>query len=105
MARWIGGLLLGAVVGGIAFLIALGFIGPGNGNDVPAVLLFPFTRLVSAYFEVGAPVLLGLALLQYPIYGVVIGHLWPLRRGSVCIIAIHVAAAALALYVLGIVTL
>jgi hypothetical protein len=102
MARWFGGLLLGAVVGGIAFLIALWFIGPGNGYDVPAVLLFPFTRLVSAYFDVGAPVVMGVGLLQYPIYGAVIGHLWPSRRGPVCIIAIHVAASALALYILGI---
>lgn len=105
MSRWLGGLLLGALVGGIAVLIALFFTGPGNGFDVPAVVLFPFTRLLSAYFDPGAPVGIGVALLQYPIYGALIGLSRPLRRGLILIIALHFAAAALALYVLGMVML
>lgn len=102
-ARWLSGLLVGALVGGIAFLIGMFSVGPGNGSEVPSVLLFPFTRLLSAYFDPGMAVLVGVALAQYPLYGAVIGLSRPLRLGLACIVAVHVAAAALALYVLGLV--
>ncbi len=98
------GVLVGAVVGGIAFLIALMAAGPGNGYDLPAVLLFPFNRLLPPFSEFRAPVLIGMTLLQFPVYGAAIGLAKSWRRGLAWVAAVHVMAAALALYVEGWVT-
>jgi hypothetical protein len=100
MKRWLIGLLVGAGVGGVAYLLAILATGPGHGSGVPALLLFPFNRLLAEYFDPSMLVAAGVASLQYPVYGAVTGLFKSLGRGLTCVIAIHVAAAALALYVL-----
>lgn len=104
MARWLIGLLVGAGVGGVALLLGILATGPGHGSGVPAVLLFPLPRLVAIYSEPVPLVAVAVTLLQYPLYGAVAGRLrsWP--RGLGLVIAFHVAAAALALYDLGMLT-
>lgn len=104
MTRWTNGILIGAAVGGMAFLLAILLTGPGHGSGIPAVVLFPFITLVSAFVDVGPVVPVGVALLQYPVYGAVTGLLKSRRRGIALAIAIHMMAAALALYDRGLMT-
>lgn len=100
MPRWLSGFLVGTLVGGIAFLIGLFFIGPGHGSDLPASLLFPFNRVLKAYTLLPAPFLAGAFALQYPLYGALIAVSRPRRLGLLGVVVLHGLAVALVLMTL-----
>ena len=104
MPRWLTGSLIGVAVGILAGLVALLLTGPGHGSGIPAVVLFPIMRLLVAFVRLPAAVVMGVGLLQYPVYGAVIGLMKSPWRGLALVVTIHVAAAVYTLYVLGMLT-
>ena len=57
------------------FMLFLGLVsaGAGHGDYFLAKLLFPFTMLSTAWFHSINQLFLGLAIIQYPLYGLLLG--------------------------------
>ena len=80
----------------IAAFVALQAMGIGHGSYVPAALLFPFALLTAFIVHHTDWILMTVALLQFPIYGVVIGRAWlrdRLPKAAIVVSILHVAAA------------
>src|SRR5438067_468792 len=76
--------------------------GAGHGSYLPAVVLFPFTMLSTLITTTISPFGMALALLQFPIYGFVIGKApveLRLRLGA-ALAVIHCACVVAGLAVL-----
>jgi len=54
-------------------LVGAAAAGSGVGNYFPAMILYPFALLAVGAFELNYIYLMVLALLQFPIYGTVLG--------------------------------
>lgn len=59
-------------LGGI--LVASASAGSGHGNFLPVIVLFPFALLLSGALGLGSWYLVTLAVIQFPIYGVLLGQ-------------------------------
>ncbi|HXH93567.1 MAG TPA: hypothetical protein VNN25_18440 [Thermoanaerobaculia bacterium] len=91
------GIALGALAGGTATVVAGYLAGGGHGTYVPAVALFPFAMLstrLTANVISGATITL--ALLQFPIYGLVTASARPTNRTRVVLtlVAVHIGVGA-----------
>jgi hypothetical protein len=81
-------------------LVAAGSISSGAGNYLPVLLLFPFAMLLTSFLDLHFGYLIGIALLQFPIYGAVLGkgnlngHF---ARTAFAILLIHGTAVGLVL--------
>ncbi len=78
--------------------------GAGHGNYFMAKLLFPFTMLSTLMFESITVPFVFLAILQFPIYGTVLG--WMNRRSDMknallSLLILHLGAAVLCLFFVG----
>lgn len=98
MARWLVWTIAGLCFGGLAALVAAGAAGAGHGTYVPAAILFPFTILFSALVGSNPPVLIALALAQYPIYGVLVARAKRSTRVWAGLVCVHGVSAAAALF-------
>jgi len=89
------GLCLGTVIAAPAILIAIGSGGAGHGSYIAARVLFPFSMLLTLFEDRIGPVAIGAGLLQFPLYGVLIGRALALKSyGKICVVmATHVVAA------------
>lgn len=80
----------------IAALIALQSMRGGHGSYIPAALLFPFALLPAFAIDHADWLLITLALLQFPIYGTVLGRAWlrgRLPRASLVVTIAHSVVA------------
>ena len=64
----------GAVIGALAIIIALASTGAGHGDYIGARLLFPFSMLLMLLEDAIGPIAIMVGLLQFPLYGAVIGR-------------------------------
>ena len=102
MAR-IKGVAVGIVASVVAMAFAVFCTAGGHGTYMPAVALFPFAMLSTALTGgVISPAAIGLAFLQFPIYGFVMASATPGNRKRAIVIlgALHVVAAVIAFVVL-----
>ena len=82
----------------VLLLIGLKSAGAGHGHYLMAKLLFPYTMLSTVVFGRICGWFLGLAVLQYPVYGAWIGMasergaLW---KGIAIVVATHLMAVGL----------
>jgi ABC-type methionine transport system permease subunit len=74
MKATIFGLIGGILVAPLALFLAVISGGAGHGHYVAARLLFPFTMASTYVFEAISPPFIVLAILQYPIYGLLVGR-------------------------------
>lgn len=89
---FIGSTLIGA---GLLY-VALAAARVGHGTYVPAMMAFPFATLSAAAFEGSIPPLVILAIVQFPLYGLILWiGLIRKRLGIVAttLIVLHVLAA------------
>jgi len=69
----------------------------GHGTYVPAMMLFPYPMLLAAALEVGTPPLVIVAVIQFPLYGLILWiGLIRKRLGIVAttLIVVHLLAAS-----------
>jgi hypothetical protein len=71
--------------------------GAGHGTYIPAAILFPYTMTIAPALGTIAPALIALALLQYPIYGLLIGVAKVRFRTSTILACVHGAFVLAAL--------
>ena len=91
--RWLIGAFAGLLFGGVGFWFAASAAGLGHGTYLPAAILFPYTMIGSVIVGSISPVLIGLALLQYSLYGGISAQ----RPGSWRAVSwLHAAAALVA---------
>jgi hypothetical protein len=100
MKPWLGWTIAGAFLGVLAAFVAVGAAGAGHGTYVPAAILFPFTMSLSALSGIITPVLMVLGLAQYPLYGASVGLAKSSTRVWVGLACVHVAAVAVALFLM-----
>jgi len=62
----------------VALAVASG--GAGHGEYVAARLLFPYTMLLTLAANRVSPFTALIALVQFPLYGIIIGSAWSSRR-------------------------
>ena len=81
--RWVPALVaivLGLLLTPLAAVFALGSAGGGHGSSVPALVLFPFAMLLG-FLDAASPIVRLVALIQFPLYGV-LSALLSLRAAS-----------------------
>lgn len=66
--------IVSLVVTPIALLLGVGSAGAGHGDYRLAMMLFPYTMLSTAVFESITVPFIALAIVQFPLYGVVLGY-------------------------------
>src|SRR6185503_10148463 len=79
-------------------LVAAASIGSGFGNYLPVILMFPFAMLITSFLDLHFWYLVALALLQFPIYGAIIGKgnvTGHLARNALALLLIHSVAVGL----------
>jgi hypothetical protein len=86
------------VIAPFAFLVGAASVGAGPGNYMPAVLLFPFSMLLTAAIGFSWIPFMLIAVVQFPLYGLALGY--ANERGHLfgrafVLIAIHALAAFL----------
>ncbi len=65
--------IVSTVVGVLALAFAFLFAGAGHGTYLPAKLLFPYTMLSTALLGLIPDALVAIAVVQFPIYGLILG--------------------------------
>lgn len=68
------GVRIGLLFTGPAILVAIMSAGAGHGSYVTARVLFPYAMLVSQFEGSIGPTAMGIGLLQFPLYGALIGR-------------------------------
>ena len=96
------GLAVGSALGFAALVVALAAAGSGHGSDVPAKLLFPYTMLSTLVSGVITIPSMVLTLVQFPLYGALVGRVRSDHRRAVVtvLIAVHAMTALCALVAL-----
>jgi multidrug efflux pump subunit AcrB len=82
------------------FFVLLGFLsaGAGEGNYFLTKILFPFTMLSTVVFDSITDPFILLAIVQFPLYGVVLGVaniMGKLRASEVGLLSLHTIVVAL----------
>lgn len=70
----------------------------GHGSYLPAAILFPFTMLFSVAVGVVSPVLLAVAIAQYPVYGLLLAFGRHSRRKWAELACVHAVFAVVAFF-------
>lgn len=81
------GVGIGTLVTGPAILAAIMSGGAGHGSYITARLLFPFSILISQLEGSIGPVAMGVGLLQFPLYGALIGRTVTAKISSIFLLA------------------
>ncbi len=68
-----GGIVSGVLIGALAIVITVLIAGGGHGSYIPAKLFFPYTMLSTFHFGIINLPFVVLAIVQFPLYGAVIG--------------------------------
>jgi hypothetical protein len=92
---------MGMVVSIPLTLLAVASAGAGHGNYLWAKVFFPFTMLSTAVFQSITTFFLAVAVIQFPIYGLLIGRCARQRKAlmaSGVILSVHLIAIGLAFY-------
>lgn len=91
------GVATGIAVGIVALYAAMISSGAGHGAYVAARALFPFSMLLTLVEGAIGPLSIGVALLQFPLYGACIGWMTARSRwrGVAILVGAHLAAALL----------
>jgi hypothetical protein len=93
--------LLSLILTPLALLLGIGSAGAGHGDYFWAKILFPYTMLSTFLFaSITAPFIL-LAIVQFPLYGLLLAFAGERKRfGSLAIVLAlaHILAAALSLF-------
>jgi hypothetical protein len=93
-------IIVSLVVTPLALLLGIASAGAGHGDYIWAKILFPYTMLSTFLFQsITAPFIL-LAILQFPLYGLILAFANERKRlGSLAIVLAmaHILAAALCL--------
>lgn len=101
MRRGIVGTLAGLAIGIVAILAAVGAAGAGHGTYVPAALCFPYTMAISALAGSIHPVLVAIALVQFPAYGLIVARAGNPSHRAFLLACVHMGAALVALFLVG----
>jgi hypothetical protein len=90
------GAILGVVIGVLAITVVVFAAAGGHGTYVPAVIAFPVAMLTTRFTNTISAVAVGLAVLQFPLYGVLIAGAQDAKcsRVAALILAVHVTMAA-----------
>jgi hypothetical protein len=87
------GVRIGILLTGPAVLAAIMSAGAGHGSYITARVLFPFAMLVSQLEGSIGPVAMGVGLLQFPLYGALIGrNVAALSSRAILVTAAHLIA-------------
>jgi hypothetical protein len=84
----------------VFLLAALASAGAGHGNYLLAKVLFPFTMLSTLLFGSISYLFIGLAIAQYPLYGLLVGTAHERQKGvpyTVALFVVHAAAVIVCL--------
>lgn len=81
------GVGIGTLVTGPAILAAIMSGGAGHGSYVTARVLFPFSMLFSQLEGAIGPVAMGVGLLQFPLYGALIGRTFAVKTSRTFLLA------------------
>jgi hypothetical protein len=100
MKRWLPWIIAGVLFGVLAALVAVGAAGAGHGTYVPAAVLFPYTMFFSVFVGSIAPVLVALALVQYPAYGALVALVRSSARVWFVLGGLHAVSVIGALFVM-----
>lgn len=92
------GLILGILATPVALLLAIVSAGAGHGDYLAAGILYPVPMLVAIIFEEINPVVLGLACLQFPVYGWLSGVSWASRKPKIALWLLTSHAVSLGLF-------
>ena len=89
------GAAMGAVIAVPALLAAIVSGGAGHGSYIAARVLFPFSMLLTRLEGSIGPIALGVGLLQFPLYGALIGRTMASKRclSLFLLAAMHLVAA------------
>ena len=85
------GLAIGTVICFPCLLLAVFAAGGGHGTYLPAKILFPFAMLATVFGRSVTLFYAVLALLQFPIYGLLLGAAFRSRRFLLCVIILSCA--------------
>ena len=96
----LGWISAGLLFGALAAFVSMGAAGAGHGSYVPAAILFPYTMSISALVGSIAPVLVALALMQYPIYGALIALVHRSKSVWFGLGCTHIVSVAAALFLM-----
>lgn len=89
-------LIASFIVTPIALLLGVGSGGAGHGDYRLAMILFPYTMLSTTIFDSITPPFILLAIIQFPLYGVILGRASEKGRFvSICILLCVVHCLAL----------
>ena len=67
-------MIVSLIVTSLALLLGVGSAGAGHGDYRLAMILFPYTLLSAAIFvSITTPFII-LAIMQFPLYGIALGH-------------------------------
>ena len=95
--RPIPAIALGVLITPFAAMLALASSGAGHGDYILARTLFPYSMLLTRLIE-SVPLVVGLALAQFPFYGFFVARRPSLKKNVVAacaIAAVHLAAVAI----------
>lgn len=92
------GVGIGTLLTGPAILAAIMSGGAGHGSYITARVLFPFSMLLSQLEGVIGPVAMGVGLLQFPLYGALIGRTVAAKTSWILLLATAHLVAVLACF-------
>ena len=96
MRHWLIWTTSGVAAGAPAIIVVVALAGAGHGTYFPAALLFPFTMLLALWVGTISPPLVALALVQYPVYGLLLAKLKGSQQALQYVFSLHAIAALIA---------